>query len=83
MDVYKTFLNDSKHFQYFEIFPSFKLISSSKFSKETMMNVKHFQLEMACNRHFPFTYCYELDQEVIGVGRMYHIVVGGYRGIPI
>lgn len=62
-------------FNYFQVFPEFKIVKSSSFLKETVENIKQYELQVLCNRHFPYSYCFKENDEIHGVGRIYHLII--------
>lgn len=64
----------TKKFQKVGLFPDAHLLSDTEFKKETIQNVKHFQLKVACNRQFPFSYCFEKNSKIVKNGRTIHLI---------
>lgn len=63
----------SQTFDTFEIFPSPKIVSKSKFLMENITNLKYFEVNIACNDYFPYSVCFEMDNNIEGIGRNFHI----------
>lgn len=58
----------------FQLFPYFKYISHLNFEKEVIGNIQHYQMKAICNSHTPFSYCLLKNNQIKGIGRIYHLV---------
>lgn len=67
-------LKNSENFETFEAFPQFRKTSRISFVKETIRNVKLMKIKVLCNRLFPLTYCFQENNKIVGVGRIFHLM---------
>lgn len=58
----------------FELFPNFKVFSSSNFKKENISNIKLRPLKLICNNYFPVSYCGNVNNKTFTAGRIFNLM---------
>lgn len=65
---------NSKQFETFEVFPKFKFTYGTNFQKEIISDIKHRIIKVACNKHIPYSICFEKNNNIKGIGKNFHII---------
>lgn len=66
----------NQKFQTFEIFPKFRIVSSTTFVKESVENVKLYPIRIICNFNGPYSVCFKENNKTLGLGRLYNLMAG-------
>lgn len=61
-------------FQTYDRFPDYKVISTSKFFREDLRNLKHYPVKVICHYQMTFSKCFKKNNKLFGVGRTFYLI---------